>query len=182
MHKAQPPHWEKTLEPPHLGLCEGIAGVSKAALEGGQACLLRKRPEASSPTPVHPPPAAPAPGSRPTFAAERQAALQLHQQPSALQGCSRLGSPCPLPRPGLEAQPLWGCSQHGQREPRPGRSPGCLLKLSLGQRAARAKAGVSVEAYPALSWGAVMPRTGQRRWGWAAGGGWTRGETGRRWG
>lgn len=68
MHKAQPPHWEKTLEPPHLGLCEGIAGVSKAALEGGQACLLRKRPEASSPTPVHPPPAAPAPGGRPAFA------------------------------------------------------------------------------------------------------------------
>lgn len=113
---------------------------------------------------------------------ERRAASQLCQQPSGLQGCSRLGSPCPPPGPGLEAQPLWDCSQHGQREPGPGRSPGCLLKLSLGQRAARAKAGVSVEAYPALSWGAVMPPTGQRRWGWAAGGGWTRGETGRRWG
>lgn len=68
IHKAQPLHWEKILEPPYLGLCEGIAGVSKAALEVGQACLLRERPEASSPTPVHPPPAAPAPGGRPAFA------------------------------------------------------------------------------------------------------------------
>ena len=113
---------------------------------------------------------------------ERRAASQLCQQPCGLQGCSRLGSLCPPPGPGLEAQPLWDCSQRGQREPGPGGSPGSLLNLSLGQRVARAKASVSVEAYPALSWGAVMPHTGQWRGGWAAGGGWTLGETGRRWG
>lgn len=106
--------------------------------------------------------------------------MQLHQQPSALQGCSRLGSPCPLPRPGLEAQPLWGCSQHGQREPRPGGSPHCFLKLSPGQRVARAKASLSERCTQPFPGELSCPPPGSSMGGWAAGGGWACGEMGGR--
>lgn len=113
-HRAQPLHGEKVLEPPYLGLCAGVAGVSKLCWRWGRHARWGERPEASSPMPVHPPLVAPAPGGRPAFAVERRAASQLCQQSSSL-------------------QPLWARSQRGQREPGPGGSPGCLLELSPGQ-------------------------------------------------
>lgn len=140
-HRAQPLHGEKVLEPPYLGLCAGVAGVSKLCWRWGRHARWGERPEASSPMPVHPPPVAPAPGGRPAFAVERRAASQLRQQSSGL-------------------QPLWACSQRGQREPGPGGSPGCLLGLSPGQ-GSQGQASLSGAAYPALSCGAVTPLAGR---------------------
>ena len=140
-HGAQPLHEEKVLEPPHLGLCAGIAGVSKLHWRWGRHARWGERPEASSPTPAHlllPPRLQ---GAADAFAVERRAASQLCQQSSGLQPPGRVLSLESGSR-GLAGAPV-------------------PLRASARTEGSQGQASLSRVAYPALSWGAATPPTGR---------------------
>lgn len=158
--------WGESPGAPILGAVCGHRRGQQAALEVGQACPRGQAARGVLPHACPPSSRRPSSGGQAHLCRRKTSASQLHQQPSGF-------------------QPLWACSQHGQWEPGPGGSPGCLLELSPGQRVARARPASAerhTQPFPGelsrpLPGGLPATfRTFTR--GSAARGGWTRGATG----